>query len=255
MWGWGNLSANAIILFVESLAAKVDIPEEKSALLVRMVEDFCNKQLASNQQDTKKKPIEKIIRVSEAQRARRTTAFSAVQIQESFAKEKAAAFDTYSEGFSAKPKEEIQEKRKPDWLDNAKDPNNSNRSSASNRTRVEGNSSRATPSPTSHPIQRGSPESHGPTPFAGVEKPVINKTIAVSKASSTTSTSATKPRIPLGDPSQRISSRSEAPKVDKVLVMDSKEREQRNREQRKLFTKTVALDNRFINNLMSNDIL
>jgi hypothetical protein len=33
MWGWGSLSANAIILFAESLANKVEIPDEKAQLI------------------------------------------------------------------------------------------------------------------------------------------------------------------------------------------------------------------------------
>jgi len=195
--------------------------------------------------------------MSEAQRARRTTAFSAVQLQESFAKEKQAEFDTYSDGFSAKLKDDSLEKRKPDWL------------TEKDNQRMSGKAIKD--SPRQMPIQRSSPDSHGIPPFTG-EKPQppeqptrINKTITVDRkaASSIPNVPIKPPRTPLGTGEAQSISRSGgsgSSRTDPLIksdkgMMDAREREQRSREQRKLFTKTVALDNRFINNLMSNDKL
>lgn len=308
MWGWGSLSANAIILFAESLANKVEIPDEKTQLITRMVEDFCNKQLSAQADSKKKAAPEKIIKMSDAQRSRRTTAFSAVQIQDSFKE-----FETYSDGF--KPKEEVPNQRKPDWLDNVKSGDSANRLS-SGRSNGQFNSptprqggrvpvgtpqvSHSNSAPSSQP---GTPDmSPVPErPQSGEHAQVKpNKTISVDRKHSTLSPSVsmgggpgrdrdregggsfssrdregvknrepshsmTSPRMGLSPQQHQAlaqqkdgrdgltASQPNMPAPSPRQEGDRSAREQRNREQRKAFTKTVALDNRFINNLLHND--
>jgi len=189
-----------------------------------------------------------------------------------------AEFETYSEGFAAKPREEKEEKRKPDWLEN---PNIAANRLSSPRVRREGASttedtgaggvgagntrplsSRADQSRTSavplfHQMatrsggeskvdkdQSSSPTNKAPfidIPITKVEPPSekVNKTIAVDRKHSITQVPSPK-------------SRSGTPRVAEKFAAD---REQKNREQRRLFTKSVVVDNRFINNLMNADKL
>jgi len=144
----------------------------------------------------RKKPVaDKIIKVSEAVRNRRTVAFSHSQIQESFKSEtQGAEFENYSEGFSAKETGGSN----PGWMKKESNPGSqSNRASAKNpNNKVD---SKATPRQQQQPNTGGRTKKEleaenlqkfnakmNEAPSGGnmSRRKVLAKTVALDKASS-----------------------------------------------------------------------
>eukprot|EP01126_Amoeba_proteus_P066222 TRINITY_DN9536_c0_g1_i5.p1 TRINITY_DN9536_c0_g1~~TRINITY_DN9536_c0_g1_i5.p1 ORF type:complete len:460 (+),score=101.67 TRINITY_DN9536_c0_g1_i5:84-1463(+) len=95
MWGWGSLSAHSIVLFAEALAAKSDLSPSETNTVVKLVEDWCIKQMARS--------AERQYRETNLFMKRRTTALTPQQVQEWSTM--GAEFESCSENFKNQQEE------------------------------------------------------------------------------------------------------------------------------------------------------